>query len=297
MNSSNNILDLSKNVVYDRVFQGQVRHEKYIFENLYPDDLKVYNLISNYYKISTKNIAIGFGSGEILSRILQSFKFKDLHVLEPTYHGAERFCNYHNIEYKPIYYSDFNKIDIEDLPINTNIYIANPNGNNGHSFSKKEIQYIIDNNNLVILDEAYIEYGSESFINKFQSNVIILRTFSKSLGLPGIRCGFCVSTTSNIQKIRSIEMPYCSTSYSGMILENHIDKIPKIVERMKIGKTYIESSFDHIKSDGCYVLLDKKYDNIFKDKFLYSYRGDYIRLALTNKELLEGVWLENLEKH
>ena len=289
-------IDLSKNVIHDEVFLGELYQYKTSINNEYPNDKKIYEVVSSYYKVEEKNIAIGLGSGEVLSRIISNMGIDTLHVIEPTFHGAERFCNNSNVKYIPIYYKDFNKINLEDLPTLGCVYVANPNGNNGHSFTREEIQYLLDNNDLVILDEAYIDYGSDSFINNIQNNLIVLRTFSKSLGLPGIRCGFCVSTVSNIKKIRSTELPYCSTYSSGLILEKYIDKIPSIVKRMKEGKEFIQALYSHLPSDGCYVLLDKEHEEIFKNKILYSYRGDYIRIALTNKRIFENIWRESLKK-
>ena len=289
-------IDLSKNVIYDEVLLGQLYQFKKTANNLYPDDKKVYEVISSYYKIEEKNIAIGLGSGEVLSRIINNLEIDSLHVIEPTFHGAERFCNNSKVEYIPILYKDFNKFDRADLPTMSNVYVANPNGNNGHCFSKEDIQYIIDNNDLVILDEAYIDYGGDSFINNIQNNLIVLRTFSKSLGLPGLRCGFCVSTASNINKIKSTEMPYCSTSNTGLILEKFIKEIPAVVKRMKEGKELIESICKHKTSNGCYSLIYKEHEEIFKDRIIYSYRGDYIRIALTNKSIVERIWRESLKK-
>lgn len=290
-------LDLSKNVIYDMVLLGKIHQEKKPPSNDYPNDEKVYDIISEYYKIDKKNIAIGLGSGEVLSRVISNLKLSELYVIEPTFHGAERFCRNSGIMYIPIYYKDFNEIDIEDIPVNTYIYLANPNGNNGHSFRKEDIQYLIDNNKLVIIDEAYVDYGGDSFIYERRDNVVVLRTFSKSLGLPWLRCGFAVSTARNISDIRSTELPYCSTHNADYILENNITEIPATVERMLKTKSYVEALFDHAPSSGCYVLLDKKYENLFKGKCKYAYRGDYLRISLTNESFFRYIWEESQKKN
>ena len=290
-------INLSKNVTYDKILIGKLYQEKYFFNNEYPQDDKVYDLISSYYSIDKKFIAIGYGSADVLNRIIGNLSLDDLFVIEPTFHGAERFCRYHNVMYIPWKYKNFNQIDIEDIPSNCNIYIANPNGNNGHAFSLDSLKKLLKRSKLLIIDEAYIDYGGESIIKERASNLIVLRTFSKSLGLPDIRCGFAVASENNINLIRSTELPYCSTGRTEKILKKYINQIPDTVERMIDARNFVESKFECIKSKGNYVLLNKKYESLFKDKAIISYRDKFLRIALTNKEFFEKIWEENLKKH
>ena len=289
-------LNLSKNVAYDKVLLGKLYQEKYSYTNEYPQDHSVYDIISAYYTIDKKNIAIGFGSGDVLNRIIGNLDIDSLYVIEPTYHGAERFCKNHDVMYLPWRYSNFNQINLEDIPSRCNIYLANPNGNNGHCFDPNDLRKLIKRSNLVILDEAYIDYGSESLIDEVSSKLIILRTFSKSLGLPDIRCGFAIAPENYIKLIRKTELPYCSTGKTSEILRKYIHTIPQTVKRMVDARNFVESKFNCTLSKANYVLLNKKYESLFKDRAIISYRGNFLRVALTNKEFFQKIWAENQKK-
>ena len=290
------MIDLSKNIHYDEIFLGQVRAclvDLDIDSNEQPSDDSIIDIISNYYNINKKNLSIGFGSGDVLKRIISLPEVNHLYVVEPTFRGAMVYARNKGISYRPLHYTNFNEIQLSTLPANGIIYIANPNGNNGHSFKKEDLLEIIRRSRLTILDEAYIEFGGESLITDISDKLIVLRTFSKSLGLPNIRCGFAVSSESNINKLRRHDLLYNSTSLAYHLLKEKIDQIPVIVDRMKRGKDLLENNFDHIESNGNYVLLANKYKDTFSKFCKFSTRGDYLRIALTNTRLLRE-WLPAL---
>lgn len=284
------MIDLSKNIHYDEIFLGQIQicmGSLNLVSNEQPSDDGVRDIISSYYNINKKNVSIGFGSGDVLKRIIDLPEVDHLYVVEPTFRGAMTYAQNKGITYIPLNYTNFNKMPLSMFPVNGIIYIANPNGNNGHSFKKEDLLTIIKRNKLTILDEAYVEFGGESLMADVSDKLIVLRTFSKSLGLPGIRCGFAVSSESNIDKLKRHDLIYNSTNLAHRILKEKIDQIPLIVDRMKQGKVFIEQNFNHIKSDGNYVLLDSKYADTFSKFCKFSTRGDYLRIALTNTRLLK----------
>jgi histidinol-phosphate aminotransferase len=284
------MIDLSKNIHYDEIFLGQIQIQLgslNLASNEQPSDDGVRGIISNYYNINKKNIAIGFGSGDVLKRIIDLPEVDHLYVIEPTFRGAMTYAQNKGIAYIPLNYTNFNEMPLSMFPVNGIVYIANPNGNNGHSFKKEDLLTIIKRNKLTILDEAYVEFGGESLMAEVSDKLIVLRTFSKSLGLPGIRCGFAVSSESNIDKLKRHDLIYNSTNLAYRILKERIDQIPLIVDRMKQGKVFLEQNFNHIKSDGNYVLLDSKYADTFSKFCKFSTRGDYLRIALTNTRLLK----------
>ena len=290
------MIDLSRNIHYDEIFLGQIQAclgNLDIDSNEQVSDDNVINIISSYYNIDKKHLSIGFGSGDVLKRIIDLPEVDHLYVLEPTFRGAMVYARNKGISYRPLHYTNFNEIQLSLFPANSIIYIANPNGNNGHSFKKEDLLEIIRRSKLTILDEAYIEFGGESLITDICDKLIVLRTFSKSLGLPNIRCGFAVSSESNINKLKRHDLLYNSTNLAYHILKEKIDQIPVIVDRMKHGKYFLENNFDHIKSDGNYVLLADKYKDVFSKFCKFSTRGDYLRIALTNTRLLRE-WLPTL---
>jgi len=85
------MIDLSKNIHYDEIFLGQVQiclSSLNIANNEQPCDDGVVNIISNYYNINKQNLSIGFGSGDVLKRIIDLPEVDHLYVIEPTFRGA-----------------------------------------------------------------------------------------------------------------------------------------------------------------------------------------------------------------
>jgi histidinol-phosphate aminotransferase len=91
------------------------------------------------------------------------------------------------------------------------IFIANPNNPTGNNFDQDDILKIIKSfRGIVFIDEAYIDYSNESFLNQIYSynNLIISQTFSKALGLAGIRLGVGYSNEEIIYYLKKIKPPY-----------------------------------------------------------------------------------------
>ena len=272
---SSKLLDLSRNVVYDKDFSVD-----------YPDELKLYKLISNHYKIDINEIAIGLGSSEVLQRLLNYFLCEYVYIIQPTFKLVEAYCKVKNIKH-------YNVTNIDKCNFSGKIvYLANPNGNNGIKYNKDTLYRIINESKACIIDEAYIEYSDAySLLNKPYPNVIVLRSFSKSLGLAGLRCGFAYTCNSNIIKYLQENRPqYITTTETVNKIDKLLPKINEHIERMLETKRYLESKYDHVESNGNYVLLDKKYESLIKGKFLYKKIDNYLRISLTNLDIIKN-WL------
>ncbi len=106
-------------------------------------------------------------------------------------------------------------IDIKDYLINNNgIVIANPNAPTSLALSKKEIEEIVRYNKdkVVLIDEAYVDFGGETVIplvNKYD-NILIVRTLSKSYSLAGMRVGFAVGSKELIDGMNRVKNSFNS---------------------------------------------------------------------------------------
>jgi len=92
------------------------------------------------------------------------------------------------------------------------LYLDSPNNPTGFQFPKKDLEKLIKNfDGPVIIDEAYVEFGDYSVLNmvKSQSNLIVVRTFSKEFGLAGLRLGYFVANKAIADVFtRIIQYPY-----------------------------------------------------------------------------------------
>ena len=175
--------------------------------HLYPDmhAFKLKTALAKLYDLKLENIILGNGSEGIMSYIVRAFLRPGDEVLssEHTFIGFYILARSVGSQLKLAPMTQDFRFNIQEMINNISdktkiIYIANPNNPTGTYIRKSEFDQLMEHvpsHVLVILDEAYFEFGKE-FTNYPDSmdyrydNVITLRTFSKAYGLAGIRCGY-----------------------------------------------------------------------------------------------------------
>ncbi len=193
--------------------------------HLYPDmhAYKLKSALANLYQLKLENIILGNGSEGIMSYIVRAFLRPGDEVLtsEHTFIGFYILARSVGSELKLTKMTDDYRFNIEEMIKNISdktkiIYIANPNNPTGTYIRKNEFDQLMEHvpdHVLVILDEAYFEFGKE-FENYPDSmeyrydNVITLRTFSKAYGLAGIRCGYGFAHEDLIANLTKIKLPF-----------------------------------------------------------------------------------------
>lgn len=170
--------------------------------NLYsdPDTKEVIDAIAETLGVNSNQILMGNGSDEILAFAFQAFCDKEHQpcFADITYGFYTVFCELFGLEPEIIPLRDDLSIGTDDyIGKNKPIFIANPNAPTGLALSLTEIEEILKTNRdtIVLIDEAYVDFGAESAISLIDKhdNLIVSRTFSKSRNLAGARIGFAVS--------------------------------------------------------------------------------------------------------
>jgi histidinol-phosphate aminotransferase len=186
---------------------------------LYPDpesnDLK--ETISNYYGLSKSNIFVGNGSDEILAFIFQALLKKEAPVLFPdiTYSFYPAYCSLYDIKYKKIPLDKELNINLEDYLINNGgIIFPNPNAPTGIPKRLVDIENLLQLNreSVVVIDEAYVDFGTESavkLINQYK-NLLITQSFSKSRSLAGMRLGCAFADEDLIEALNRVKNSFNS---------------------------------------------------------------------------------------
>ena len=235
---NSNMLDLSSNICYDRYLNISVEQNN----QRYPDSSEAYDLLSSYYNTSPYNIAIGYGSCELILRILQAYREWTLHIVTPTWQLAELYAYYIGMKQQ----------------VNADIlYIANPNGLTGQALSVKDILGMLPNYKLVIVDEAYGDFSNCSVLKYATTadNLIVVKTLSKTIASPGLRFGYCFSNTRIIKHIQDSRPGYVTTGATVNALKKLLPHIDLHVARMIDTRDYIESKYMVVPSEGNYVLF------------------------------------------
>ena len=164
----------------------------------YPDpncsDLK--QAIGAYYGLGMQKVFVGNGSDEVLALAFISF-FKQSHPLffpDISYSFYEVYCDMFEIEHVRVPVTADLDISLDDYPEpNGGIIFPNPNAPTGKLLSLEKIEALLARNqeSVVIVDEAYIDFGGVSAIELIgnHANLLVVQTFSKSRSLAGLRVG------------------------------------------------------------------------------------------------------------
>lgn len=188
---------------------------------LYPDP-KMSDLIESlaaHYGVKTSEVFAGVGSDDVLSMCFLTFFAGDRPVFFPdiTYSFYDVWADVYRIPYETKALDDDFRIRPEDYYAdNGGVVIANPNAPTGIGADLLMIEDIIQHNpdSVVIVDEAYIDFGAESalpLINKYD-NLIVVRTMSKSRAMAGMRLGYCFGNEKLIRYLNDVK--YSVNSYT-----------------------------------------------------------------------------------
>nr|WP_315021601.1 histidinol-phosphate transaminase [uncultured Aminipila sp.] len=278
---------------------------------------KLVKAIAENFGVNENQVAVGNGSDEILAFSFMAFQNQDKKFYFPKV-SYELYSVYSDV-------FGVNKIEIplaEDLSINPEDYfnldgtivIANPNTPTGIALTAIEVEEIVrtNRNNLVIIDEAYVDFGAEScvpLVEKFD-NLLIIQTFSKSRNLAGARVGFAIANAEIIADLNRIKFSFHSHNINRLsiiagtatmkdkdYLKKCVNEIKKTRERFSkgmeaLGFIVLESkaNFVFIRNN---VLKGQEYFNALRDKniLVRHYNNpeimDYVRVTIGTPEQME----------
>lgn len=234
------------------------------------------NALANIHNINNEQLFLGNGSDEVIALCFMTFFNSEKSILFPdiTYSFYDVWCNLYNIKYKQVPLDDnFNIIKESYYQENGGIVIANPNAPTGIYMNLEEIESIIkrNQNSIVLIDEAYIDFGGESAVSliKKYENLIVVQTFSKSRSLAGIRVGYAIGNSELIEALEAIKNSFNSYTLdmiSQLIAEESakdikyfnkcVDKI--ITTRERIIKQLDELGFETLPSKANFIFTTNK---------------------------------------
>lgn len=219
--------------------------------NLYPnpdgEDLR--HALASYHGLNDDQVYLGNGSDAVLAIIFltcfngaQKLLFPDI-----TYSFYPVYCELYHIDYERVPLKEDFTINKEDYyKDNGGVIFPNPNAPTGCLLSREDIEDILKHNtdSVVVIDEAYIDFGGESVIDLVNTyeNLIVVQTFSKFRSLAGIRLGAAFGGKEIISHLYDVK--------------NSFNSYPVDALAQKIGLASVEDS-DYIKDNAKKVMATR----------------------------------------
>lgn len=300
--SKEDFMDFSSNI---NPFGSSKLAKEYVMNNIekvsvYPDpeylDLKT--SISKYCNCLTDNILLGSGATELISSFIETINPKKALLLSPAYSEYEKELSKINCDIIKYFSKKENnfEIDIEDLIKNVNennydlIVICNPNNPTGFTFSKNEIEKILNNTkSFVMVDETYIEftnkevYSSTPLVDNYE-NLFVIRGTSKFFSTPGIRLGYGLISNNSVKENINSHLDLWNINIFASMMG----------EVMFLDTEFIENTYSLMVAERDYLIKEL---SKFKDLKIYSSQGNFILCEIKSKAITSKEVREKLIPH
>ena len=181
---------------------------------LYPDPgaTVLREAIAARHDVAPEEVFVGNGSDEVLAHIFQALLQHDAPLLFPdiTYSFYPVYCSLYAIRYEEVPLDAAMRVRIADFrrPCSA-ILLSNPNAPTGIALPREAIETLVTEHpdQLVVVDEAYVDFGAESAVPLVarHDNLLIVQTLSKSRALAGLRVGFAIGQRPLIEALERVK--------------------------------------------------------------------------------------------
>jgi histidinol-phosphate aminotransferase len=294
---------------------------------LYPDPWcsTLKKTIAEYFDIDEGQVFVGNGSDEILAFSFMAFFNPGSPILFPdiTYSFYPVYSRIFNIDYKVVKLNkDFSLPEEGLLEKNGGILFPNPNAPTGRFLPVKSIETVLSKNldSVVIIDEAYIDFGGESslpLINKFP-NLLVIQTLSKSRSLAGLRVGFAMGDRGLIEGLIKVKNSFNSYTLDRLAIvgaeaaikdhnyfEETREKITKTRDRIssdlkEIGFKVVNSKTNfifvtHPNIDALFLFKKLRENRILVRHFNIPKIENYLRISIGKEEEMD-IFIDTIKK-
>ncbi len=180
-----------------------------------PHCMELRKAIGDEYGFPKEQVFVGNGADEVLGFCMMSFFKPGMKVCFPdiTYDFYRTYATTYRLDFHQFPLTDDLSVNVEDyIYTDRDVILANPNNPTGKAISTYDIERIVSHNpkRMVIIDEAYVDYGNESCVELVRkyNNLVVIQTFSKSRNMPGARIGFAISSADIINDMNKIKFAF-----------------------------------------------------------------------------------------
>jgi len=181
---------------------------------LYPDPTatRLRDALAARYGLEREEIFVGNGSDEVLAHGFQALLRHDAPLLFPdiTYSFYPTYCRLYGVDYREVPLDGEMRVRVADYrqPCGA-IILPNPNAPTGIALARTEVEALVADHpdQVVVLDEAYVDFGGESAVPLVRSypNLMVIQTLSKSRSLAGLRVGFAIGQRPLIEALERVK--------------------------------------------------------------------------------------------
>lgn len=183
-----------------------------------PDASALKQTLAQYHGVQPSQVFVGNGSDEVLGFVFMALLKHSAPLLFPdiTYSFYPVYCKLFDIDYVEIPLNAEMQIDLAEYQSRacSGIIFPNPNAPTGTALPLSQIETLLKNKSdtIVVVDEAYVDFGAETAISLINSypNLLVVRTFSKSRSLAGLRVGFAIGDAKLIEGLERVKNSFNS---------------------------------------------------------------------------------------
>ena len=282
-----------------------------------PESTALRAKLAEVYGVKPAQVIVSNGSDEVLNFAFMAFADgkSPLAFPEISYGFYPVFAQLNRIPYTQVpLKADFSIDPADYMGIHKTVVIANPNAPTGMCLSLAEIEGIVKSNpdNVVIIDEAYVDFGGQSavkLVDKYE-NLLVVQTFSKSRSMAGARLGFAIGSEQLIADLNTIRYstnPYNvnrMTEFAGVAALEENDYYMQnaktimanrawtVAELEKLGFTVLPSKANFIfaksdKVDGEVLYKELKAKGVLVRHFTKARIAPFVRITIGTMEQME----------
>ena len=288
---------------------------------LYPDPVigNLTNALADYYELAPENVFVGVGSDDVLAMAFLTFFNSDKKILFPdiTYSFYDVWADLYRIPYEvqPLN-ADFGICKEDYFKENGGVIFPNPNAPTGVEESLEMIEEIVVSNPdvVVIIDEAYVDFGAKSampLIEKYE-NLLVVQTFSKSRALAGSRIGCAFGSAKIIKYLNDAKFSFnsytmtrlteaigCASLADQEYFKASVQKVMDTRERTKqqlkeLGFSFADSKANFIFAEHESVPAKELFDALREEGIIVRYFNkpridNYLRISIGTDEQMDAM--------
>ena len=289
----------------------------------HPGATRLRDALARRHGLDREEIFVGNGSDEVLAHSFQALLRHEAPLLFPdiTYSFYPTYCRLYGVDYREVPLDGDMQIRVDDYrqPCGA-IVLPNPNAPTGIALGRAEVEALVAEHpdQVVVVDEAYVDFGGESAVPLVRSyrNLLVIQTFSKSRSLAGLRVGFAIGQRPLIEALERVKDSFNSYPLDRLALAGAVAAVEDeawfeqtrdriIASRQQLAEALLGLGFEVLPSaanflfvrhpgrSGAALAADLRTEGILVRHFSTARIADFLRITVgadaDNERLVEAL--------